>query len=73
MKLKNLTELIGDEDQTVIIFKKDDWAGSFRCCCIPNEYNDCTIEAIMPDFFEGYGFGQGSVIKVWIVEDKECK
>ena len=68
MKFKDLLDIMGDELQNVCIIIDDEFVGVFRAAYIPKEYDDCKVEAIMPDEFKGDSPFDGIVLKVWVTE-----
>lgn len=61
-----LNEVIGADDQVVVLLSNAGWIGSFPAMYIPTVYHNCKVTSIMPDVFDGNWFESGVVLKVWI-------
>lgn len=66
MTLNEVCKLIGADDQVVVLLSSVGWLGSFPAMYIPVAYHNCKATSIMPDVFDGDGFGAGVILKVWI-------
>ena len=66
MKLKDIISLIGAEDQIIALLVDDEWCCAFPAAYPPKDYENYTVESIMPDEFEGHGAFDGIVLKVWV-------
>ena len=53
MKLIDLINLIGSDDQIIYLLVNNEWCGAFYAPYSPREYEDYIVEALMAESFKG--------------------
>ena len=71
MKLKDLINLIGSDDQIIYLLVNNEWCGAFYSPYSPQEYEDYIVEALMAESFKGESPFDGAALKVWIRNEDE--
>lgn len=68
MKLAELLNKVGDENQIIALLVDDEWCGAFPAVFVPKEYENYSVESFIPDEFKGNSPFDGLVLKVWVTE-----
>jgi hypothetical protein len=65
-KLRDVLTFVNNDRETIVLFLGDEWIGTFPSAFIPDCYDNYLVGAFAPDKFDGEGFGDGIVLKVWL-------
>ena len=66
MKLKELLNKVGDDNQIIMLLTNGEYVCAFPATLCPKEYDNYIVDCFMPDRFEGDSPFDGMVLKIWI-------